>query len=204
MTNKLPQNLTELANHAQHDSDSARAFLAAVYDILRDLARRQVANRPGPGEGATEVAHEVAADFLTPSAPVTFVNRQHVMGGLAARIGHKIIDLAKRRRRAKRGGGANHVPIDSPAALDVSSPRADLAEAVAVEEAFAELRAQHPNAYQVLKLRNERHSVEEVANKLDVSPKTVVRWTKFGTAFLYGKLSGGEDPGKVSSQGTKS
>jgi DNA-directed RNA polymerase specialized sigma24 family protein len=190
MAKNLPQNLTQLANDAQRDPEAARQFLTAVYDILREIAHKQVGNRPAPGEGATEVANEVAADFLTPSAPTSYVNRQHVLGGLVTRIGHKIIDLAKRRRRSKRGGGATHVPIDSPAAIAVSTPARDMTEAVAVEEAFAKLHANHPNAYQVLKLRNEGHTVEEVADRLDVSPKTVVRWTKFGTAFLYGQLSG--------------
>jgi DNA-directed RNA polymerase specialized sigma24 family protein len=142
------------------------------------------------------VAHEVAADILSPSAPANYVNRQHVLGGLVARIGHKIIDLAKRRRRSKRGGGAAHVSIDSPAAIAAAKPVPDMIEVVAVEEAFERLRARHPNAYQVLKLRNAGHSVEEVANELDVSPKTVIRWTKFGTAFLYGQLSGGEEQAK--------
>lgn len=193
MAKNLPQNLTRLANDAQHDPEAARLFLEAVYEILREIAHKQVGDRPGAGEGATEVAHEVAADFLSPAAPATYVNRQHVLGGLVTRIGHKIIDLAKRRRRSKRGGAAGNVSIDSPAAVAAASPARDMVEVVAVEEAFERLRAQHPNAYQVLKLRNAGHSVEEVANQLDVSPKTVVRWTRFGTAFLYGQLSGGDE-----------
>jgi hypothetical protein len=193
MAKQLPADLTRLANEAQHDPESARLFLAAVYEILRDIARRQADQKPGAGEGPTEIANEVAADFLTPSTPVQYVNSQHVLGGLVTRIGHKIIDLAKRRRRSKRGGGALHVPMDSPAALAAATPQRNVVDVIAVEEAFARLTAEHPNAYQTLKLRNEGFSVEEVANKLDVSPKTVVRWTKFGTAFLYGLLRGEDE-----------
>jgi hypothetical protein len=189
----LPPDITELANKAQHDAESARLFLGAVYEILREIAHKQVGDRPGPGEGATEVANEVAADFLTPSTPTRYVNRQHMLGGLVTRIGHKVIDLAKRRRRAKRGGRAAHVPLDSPAAIAASTPTRDVVEIIAVEEAFARLKAEHPNSYQTLKLRNEGRSVQEVADILDVSPKTVVRWTTFGTAFLYGLLRGGEE-----------
>jgi RNA polymerase sigma factor (sigma-70 family) len=191
MRNDLPTNLTGLANEAQYDPEKAREFLAAVYEILRGIARRQVNKRPEAGEGATEVIHEVVGDILTLSTPTKFENRRHVIGGFAVRIRNKITDLAKRRRRGKRGGTAAHVPLDSPAALDAASPAHDALEIAAVGEAFALLQTQHPNAYQVLKLRNERYSVEEVADKLDVSPKTVIRWTKFGTAFLYGRLSGG-------------
>jgi DNA-directed RNA polymerase specialized sigma24 family protein len=191
MSKQLPRNLTELANEAQHDPAAAAKFLDAVYEVMRDIARKQVGEHGRPGEGATEVTHEVAADFLTPSAPTTYANRQHVFGGLAARIRHKIIDLARHRRRSKRGGGVTHLPIDSPAALSVSAGEGDKLDVMVVRDAFATLQAEHPNAYQTLKLRNEGYSAQEVADRLDVSPKTVVRWTKFGTAFLYGQLSDG-------------
>ena len=190
MQRNLPKNLTQMANDAQHDPQAAKIFLAAVYDILREIAHKQVGPQPKAGEDATEVAHEVAADFLSPSTPTRYVNRQHVLGGLVTRIGHKIIDLAKRRNRSKRGGGTRHVALDSNAAVAAAVPARDVVEVLAVEEAFARLNDEHPTAYQTLKLRNQGFSVEEVADKLDVSPKTVVRWTKFGTAFLYGLLRG--------------
>ena len=63
---------------------------------------------------------------------------------------------------------------------------------MAVGEALAKLAAEHPNAHCVVILRNEGHSVQKIADILDVSPKTVVRWSAFATAFLYSALRGGD------------
>jgi RNA polymerase sigma factor (sigma-70 family) len=206
MAKDLPTNmkdathLTQLANDAQRDPKAAEEFFSKVYEVIREIARNQVGRRNGTAEGPTEVANEVAADFIDSAKPFVYHDRGHVMAGLVTRIRHKISDLRKARRRIRRGGEATHEPLDSPAAIAAPSRGRDPLDAAAdredldrLRESLTSLQAKHPNAFEVLKLRNERRTVEAIANKLDVSPKTVVRWNQFATAFLYRDLRAGDD-----------
>jgi len=93
-----------------------------------------------------------------------------------------LVDYARRRRYAKRGGGAQQVSLDE--AMIVSSKKD--AELVALDDALTRLEAIAPRKSQVVELRYFGGlSLEEIAKVLKVSEITVRRdWTT-AKAWLY-------------------
>jgi RNA polymerase sigma factor (TIGR02999 family) len=95
------------------------------------------------------------------------------------------LDYAKTRGRKKRGGDRSCVPLNV----------ADLAEAgdseqiMALDEALCRLEEQEPEAAKVVRMRFYAGlSVDQTAEALDLSPRTVDRRWKFARAWLFREL----------------
>jgi len=106
---------------------------------------------------------------------VQFQNRAHFFGIAAKLMRQILVDYARQHDRAKRGGDAQHVPLDE--AVMVSPERS--AEMVALDDAIERLGAIDSRKSQILELRFFGGlSIEETAVVLGVSPGTVMRdWT---------------------------
>jgi RNA polymerase sigma factor (TIGR02999 family) len=97
-----------------------------------------------------------------------------------------LVDHARRRRYAKRGGGVHQVSLDE--AMTVS--RSKTADLVALDDALTSLAAIDPRKCQVVELRYFGGlSIEEVAEVLKVSPITVRRDWSTAKAWLYRALN---------------
>jgi RNA polymerase sigma factor (TIGR02999 family) len=96
-----------------------------------------------------------------------------------------MVDHARERRSLKRGGGALKVTLDE-AAL-VSEARSE--ELLALDEALEGLAAQDPRKSQIVELRYFGGlTVEETAEFLELSPRTVEREWTMAKAWLYRAL----------------
>ena len=103
-----------------------------------------------------------------------------------------LIDHARARRRQKRGGGAEAVPLDEVEGL-LSERAAE--EALAVDAALDRLAADSPRAARVVELRIFGGlTLDEIATVLDVSAKTVQRDWEAARAWLRKEIRG-ELPG---------
>jgi RNA polymerase sigma factor (TIGR02999 family) len=103
-----------------------------------------------------------------------------------------LVDYARRRRAAKRGGQAARVTLEDFAARPGSTPL-DLLE---LDEALAELAALDPRQARIVELRAFGGlSVEEAAEVVGVSPATVKRDWSFAQAWLERRLRGGTGTG---------
>jgi RNA polymerase sigma factor (TIGR02999 family) len=161
----------------------ASEVLPLVYDELRSLARRRMAQeRVGHTMGATALVHEA---YMRLAGPMRFANRGHFFAAEAEAMRRILIDHARTRGRTKRGGGAKRMPLS---VLDLAAcPEAG--EILAFDEAISRLEKESPAAASVVRLRFYAGlSIDETAEALDISPRTVDREWTYARAWLYGAL----------------
>jgi RNA polymerase sigma factor (TIGR02999 family) len=167
-----------------------------VYEHLCRLARHYVRKEQAPGRiEATALVHEAYVK-LVDANKVDWQDRAHFYA-VSARIMRRIlVDAARARRSAKRGGDVQHVEhttaVDFDALPSAASDRA--ADICALDDALGELAAMDPRRAQVVELRFFGGlSVEETAEALSVSPQTVMRDWKLARAWLARELRRSSD-----------
>ncbi len=152
-------------------SDSAGApVMALLYDELRELAHFQLARETGaPTLQTTELVHE-AYLRLGDDARLRGRGRAYFFGAAAQAMRRILIEAARRRTAAKRGGGAVPVTLDEEhAAVDAYA-----LELLDLDRALNALEAENPRLARVVELRFFGGlSVEETAEALEISPRTV-------------------------------
>jgi len=173
---------------AEGDQDALERLTPHVYRTLRRIAGYQMQNeRAGHSLQATALVHEAYLELID----VTNVNWQHRAHffAVSAQIMRQILlDRARRRMAAKRGGTAERVNLDE--LPDLSGDRAR--ELIALEDALNALTGNDPRKARVVELRFFGGlSVEETAEVLAVSPETVMRDWKFARSWLHAQLSNG-------------
>jgi len=179
--------VTELLNQWVAGNQAAgEKILPLVYGELRRIARRSL-NRHGPSETlqTTALVHE-AYLRLTGNSGHQWENRSHFFCVAAKAMRHVLVDYARARAAAKRGGRARPLPLDD--ALEISEDR--LTEVVVLDDALTALAKLHPRQSQVVELRFFGGlSVEETAGTLNVSTETVHRDWRAARAWLHRELS---------------
>jgi RNA polymerase sigma-70 factor, ECF subfamily len=171
----------------QGDGEALQRLTPLVENELHRLAHKYM-RRESPGHTlqTTALVNEVYLQ-LVDVHEVSWQDRAHFFA-ISARMMRRILtDFARSRNQQRRGGAALHVPFDE--ALVVSQKQH--AEIVAIDDALVELAALDPRKSQVVELRFFGGlSVEETAEVLKVSPKTVKRDWRFAKSWLHRVLSG--------------
>jgi RNA polymerase sigma-70 factor (ECF subfamily) len=168
-----------------------RAFdrlIPLVYGELHRMAHRYLARERGDVSlQATGLVNEVCLRLLGWD-PVRWQNRGHFFGVSAQMMRRVLVDIARRRRAGRRGAGVSHVPVDE---IDVPDDRAD-SDLVALDRALEELAVRDARKAQVVELKFFGGlSMEEIAQALGVSLRTVHNDWAFARAWLYRSLAGG-------------
>lgn len=168
------------------DARAGNALFAIVYDDLRLLARRQLARgRAGQTLAPTVLVHEAYMKFAERSAP-DVVDRSHFFAVAASAMRHVVIDYVRRSRSQKRDPGAPLMVLDGDAAPADGTSSVDL---IAMNEALDQLEALDPRQARVVELRFFGGlELEEIAEQLHVSPRTVKRDWRQARAFLFHTL----------------
>jgi RNA polymerase sigma-70 factor, ECF subfamily len=169
------------------DCDAFERVMPLVYNELHRMAARYVrGERTNISLQATGLVNELCLRLLGWDA-VQWKNRRHFFGVSAQMMRRVLVDIARRRDTERRGGaGAVRVPLES---IDVPAvePGADL---LAVDAALQKLAAEDPRKAQVVELRFFGGlSVDETAEALGVSPRTVHTDWAFARAWLYRTLT---------------
>ena len=169
------------------DADAFERVLPLVYEELHRMAARYlVGERSSISLQATALVNELCLRLLGWD-PVRWQNRGHFFGVSAQMMRRVLVDIARRRRAERRGGpDAVRVPLDG---IDVpaSEPGADL---LAVDVALEMLASEDPRKAQVVELRFFGGlSIEETAEALGVSARTVHADWAFARAWLYRTLT---------------
>ena len=162
-----------------------------VYDELHRLALRYLAGeRRHVTLQPTALVNEVCLRLLGWNE-VRWQNRGHFFGVSAQMMRRVLVDIARRRDAERRGGaGAIRVPLDE---VDVPVPEPD-ADLVAIDDALEKLAAVDARKARVVELRFFGGlSVEETAQALELSPRTVHKEWAFARAWLYRALKDGGD-----------
>jgi len=182
-----PGQLTDLLRAwSDGDQQALEQVVPLVYDELHRMALRSLAGERAASLQATALVNEVCLRLLGWDQ-VRWQNRGHFFGVSAQIMRRVLVDIARRRRAERRGGpNAVRVPLDS---IDVASsePGADL---LAVDAALERLAVEDPRKAQVVELRFFGGlSIEETAEALGISARTVHSDWTFARAWLYRTLT---------------
>jgi RNA polymerase sigma factor (TIGR02999 family) len=180
-----PQMVTQLLlNWNQGDQAALDKLMPIVYDELRRLARHYLGRERGDHTlQASALVHEAYLRLVDQS--VSWQNRAHFFG-IAARLMRQIlVDHARRRQFAKRGGGQLRVSLTK--AGNVSYEQSP--DFVALDEALTELAGLDAQQSQIVELRYFGGlTIEETAEVLGVSTDTVKRKWNVARAWLRQEL----------------
>ena len=186
-----PQHITQLLNEwGNGDQAALDRLMPLVYAELRRMARRHM-NQQHPGHTlqTTALIHE-AYMRLAGDPGKQWENRAHFFGVAAKAMRCVLVDHARSRRSAKRGGAVRPVTLDE--GIHTSGDR--IAGLIALDDALTDLAKLHPRQCQVIELRFFAGlSVEETAAILKVSPDTVMRDWRAAKAWLERELNHGHD-----------
>jgi RNA polymerase sigma factor (TIGR02999 family) len=169
----------------QGDDAALEQLTPIVYGELHAMARRYMSReRRGQTLQATALVNE-AYLRLVDIRQLPWQNRAHFFA-LSGRLMRRIlVDIARARGYQKRGGGARQVTLDEGMAID--DPGRDL---VALDDALTRLAAVDERKSQVVEMRFFAGlSVEEIAEVLKVSTKTVTRDWQMAKAWLTREMA---------------
>jgi len=172
---------------AKGDRGALEQLTPRVYKELRRIAGHCMQNeRPGRTIQTTALVHEAYLKLIDVTN-VDWQHRAHFFAVSAQVMRRILLDRARRRVAAKRGGAIPKLNLDE--LPDVGSGRAR--ELIALDDALNALAGLDPRKVQVIELRFFGGlSVEETAEVLRVSPDTVMRDWRLARAWLAAELGG--------------
>jgi len=174
-----------LSELTRGNKEAVERLVPLVYDELKRLAncymRRE---RPDHTLQATALVNEAYLKLVCQQS-VNWQSRSHFFGIAAQLMRRILIDHARRHLRKKRGGAHEVVPLDEGL---VFSP-GQSAVLLRLDEALERLAKLDPRQSKIVELRFFGGlSVEEAAEFLGISPKTVKRDWSVAKAWLHGEL----------------
>jgi RNA polymerase sigma factor (TIGR02999 family) len=162
-------------------------LLPAVYGELRRQAERYMRRQPaGHTLQATALVHE-AYLRLVDQKHVDWQSRAHFFGVAAKAMRSILVDHARARGAAKRGGGVRHLTLGSADPAGGPAPELDVE---ALDEALTRLAAIDPEKSRLVELRYFGGlSIEETAEVLGISPATLKRQWSTARTWLRRELT---------------
>jgi RNA polymerase sigma factor (TIGR02999 family) len=187
-----PGSVTRLLSAAAAgDKESLKKATEVVYEDLRQLAARFMRReRPDHTLGTTGLVHE-AYLRLVDQNEVDWKSRQHFFAIAAKMMRRILVNHARDRKAQKRGGERERVPLEEgflPDDLSGDGPRVDLVD---LDDALKKLEAEDPQLARVVEMRFfAGMPIEEIAQVLEVAPRTVKRYWKAARILLLDALGG--------------
>lgn len=189
MPTMSPQEVTQLlADWGNGDRSALDKLLPLIHAELRRIAQRQMSHeRPGHTLQATALVNEAYLK-LAGQQGFEWQNRAHFFAVAAQVMRHILIDHARAHARDKRGGGAIHVSLNEGAVL--AEEQAE--HFIALDEALRTLEHVDPQKSKIVELRYFGGlGIDETADVLNISPRTVRREWQRARAWLYRMISEG-------------
>lgn len=181
------RDVTRLLDEWQKGDQSALdRLIPLVYNELRRIAARYLhSERNGHILQTTALVHE-AYLRLVDETHVECHGRSHFLGIAANLIRNILVDHARNRDAAKRGGGIAKLSFEEAGAVPVDRE----ADIVAVDDALCALSKVDPQQARIVELRFFAGlTIEETAEVLKISPSTVKRDWILAKAWIYRALS---------------
>jgi RNA polymerase sigma factor (TIGR02999 family) len=171
------------------DESALEQLTPLVYGELRRIARQHTRKeRGGNSLQATAIVHE-AWLRLANTTNANWQDRAHFFAVSSKVIRRILVDLARARLAAKRGGQADRTEHSAPIDLDAIPIAEPAASVVALDDALTDLARLDLRKAQVIELRFFGGlSVEETASALGISPQTVMRDWKLARVWLAREL----------------
>jgi RNA polymerase sigma factor (TIGR02999 family) len=185
----VPADLTQMLHAVEAgDPRAAADLLPAVYAELRRLAASRMAHEPrGHTLQPTALVHEAWLRLGGDEQP-HWETRAHFFAAAAEAMRRILVERARRRLAAKRGGGCELLDVD---ALELPAPVADDEGLLRVNEALERLALLDPRKAELVKLRYfVGLNFEETAAALGIAVPTAKQWWAYARAWLSVELTG--------------
>lgn len=173
------------------DAEALECLAPLVHRELREMARRMLSGeRQAVGWQPTDLVQESYVRLLDWHA-IRWQSRAHFFGTTARMMRRVLVDAARARQAAKRGPQVEGLSVE---AAEVAAPLPAV-DVVALNDALTELAMLDPRPCQVVELRFFGGlSVEETAETLGVSPRTVTNDWNTARAWLHHALARRDRP----------
>src|SRR5262245_37909027 len=179
-----------LAAIEQGDPGAAERLLPLVYDELRQLAAQKLAQEtPGQTLQPTALVHEAYLRLVDVEQAQHWDSRGHFFAAAAEAMRRIVVETARRKQRARHGGGRQRVEVQL-AALPTRLPPDDL---LALDEALGRLEQRDPVKARLVTLRYFAGMTSaQAAAVLHISRVTAHRYWTFARAWLHQQMTGGQ------------
>jgi len=183
-----PKEVTRLlVDWGKGDQAALDELIPLVYDELRRVARRYMRRESQGHTLQTSALVNEAYLRLIDQNSVQWQNRAHFFGVAAQLMRRILVDHARSRLRAKRGGGVQMVSLTEQAVADK-----EVAEVIALDNALKNLAEMDPRKSQIVEMKFFGGlTTEEVAEVLKVTSRTVEREWRKAKAWLNRAISKG-------------
>jgi RNA polymerase sigma factor (TIGR02999 family) len=181
-----------LARASSGDDRAVSKLMPLVYDELRRLAAAYLRReRPGQTLQATALVHEAYVRLIG-ERKTRWQDRTHFVAIAALSMRQILVERARARKAAKRGGGAPRLALDESVAAAEAGGDVDV---IALDRALDRLAALSARQAKIVELRYFGGlSIEECGEALHVSPATVTREWALARAWLKRELTGTPPP----------
>lgn len=155
-------------------------LLSRLYEHLREQAHLHLRKeRAGHTLDTTGLVHE-AYLRLAAGGEIEIVDRSHFLALASRAMRRVLVDYARARRAAKRGGGERGLPLREELVADD-----DVEKLIELDDALGRLEASHPRPAKALELHYFAGlTLDEAGDVLGVSAPTVMRDLRFAEAWL--------------------
>jgi RNA polymerase sigma factor (TIGR02999 family) len=168
------------------DPQAAEQLLPLVYDELRKLATQRLAQeKPGQTLEATALVHEAYLRLVNVDQASPWNSRGHFFAAAAEAMRRILVEQARRKRSAKRGGGLQRQPLEG---LEIAAPEPSV-DLLALDELLARFEQMDQVAASLVKLRYYAGlSIPQAAEALGISTSTADRYWAYARAWLHAEL----------------
>jgi RNA polymerase sigma factor (TIGR02999 family) len=170
------------------DAAARDALVPLVYDELRRIARKCLAGQRNDHTlQPTALVHEAYLRLVNRDS-ATWQNRAHFFAVAAQMMRQILVDHARMRAAAKRGGGAITLVLDE----SVTLPKKPALDLIALDDALKRLAVLDARQSQIVELRFFGGlSIDETAEVIAISPATTKREWATARLWLHRAMSGG-------------
>ena len=179
--------VTRILNDMQKgDLAAANELLPLVYAELRRLAEHRMQREvPGQTLQPTALVHEAYLRLLG-TTEIAWDGRAHFFAAAAEAMRRILIESARKRKTFKRGGDKARFVISESDAVADEAPLDDLLD---LDAALKKLEKEDPKLAKLVELRYFAGlKIDEIAEVLDVSPRTIRRNWVFARAWFGREL----------------
>jgi RNA polymerase sigma factor (TIGR02999 family) len=168
------------------DPHAAEQLLPLVYQELRQLAAQKLAQeKPGQTLEATALVHEAYLRLVDTDQPTHWNSRGHFFAAAAEAMRRILVERARSKGRAKRGGDWQRVDFEKLDVLTSVSPD----QLLALDDALAQLAALDHVAGELVKLRYfAGMALDQAAAALGITTRTAYRHWAYARAWLCSEL----------------
>ena len=190
MTTPVPEEISQLLTHwSEGDKAALDKLIPLVYAELRRLAHHYMRGEQAGQILQTSALVNEAYLRLVDYRKMRWQDRAHFFAVAAQLMRRILVEHARKRRAAKRGGETVHISLSGAAA----TKKQRTIDLIALDRALSELAVMDERRSRIVELRYFGGlNIEETAAALEVSPATVQREWRIAKAWLHRAISGNE------------